>query len=340
MRATTRMASSADRREVMVDPQTVDVRLALGTPHGNEALRMTCPAYIHQARIGQEDSKQSLAVYRDNLQCYGCNWHVSRRYAALAFVLGYWDGLTGEHAGVMRAKERLAEFTSNRPAPSNPVREPYVPEIDPYAADAFHMFLLSSHMRGRLAWLRWSRGLTLETIRRFKFGHSSTHFTLPIYDAVGKLSTIRYRADTQFIDEYDKDYRKYTGTYGHNNPILYPLHLFGGKSFIKELVLTEGEYDAAVANQFGMPALTVTNGSGQVPRIFEMLCSQLPCLIVGRFILAFDQDGSGNDASSKLATILEECGQEWVRARWPHGKDLCEFFAKGGGVREIWYDGN
>src|SRR5229473_3322723 len=112
-----------------INPELVDVRLALGTPQGNQALRMTCPAHIHRARIGQEDSKQSLAVYQSTCHCFGCGYHIARRFAALAFVLNYWDGLTGEHAGVLRAKERLAEFTSNRPAPSNPVREPYVPEI-------------------------------------------------------------------------------------------------------------------------------------------------------------------------------------------------------------------
>ncbi len=332
------MASSADRREVMVDPQTVDVRLALGTPHGNEALRMTCPAYIHQARIGQEDSKQSLAVYRDNLQCYGCGWHVSRRYAALAFVLGYWDGLTGEHAGVLRAKERLAEFTSNRPAPSNPVREPYVPGIDPYAADAFHMFLLSHHMRDRLAWLQWSRGWTLDTIKKYRVGHSGTHFTFPVHDLSGALVTIRYRLDEKYGDINAPDSRKYEGTWGRNQPVLYPLHVLSGITRLRELWLVEGEADSISGNQAGDITLTVTNGSGQVPRMFEMICAKLPRLIVGRYVIATDADGAGNEAAYRLATVLCECGQSVVRARWSGAKDLTEFYAAGNSRGKIWYE--
>src|SRR6266487_3510786 len=124
----------------MLDPTTIDIRLAVGQPDGERPIMLTCPR--HRERIGSEDDRGSLAVYRSQFHCYGCQWHTSKRYASLAFLLGAWDGRgreDGPHAteAVRSIKPRLKEFVSGMPGK----QAGYVPPLDPYQAESFHRYL-------------------------------------------------------------------------------------------------------------------------------------------------------------------------------------------------------
>ena len=315
--------------------ESIDIRLAIGEPVGESPLRMTCPAHIHKARIGQEDKKQSLAIYRDGLHCFGCNWHVKRRYAALAFLLGYWNGLGEESkSAIYRVRQRLGDFVGA----AKKEAQPHVPPLDPYVPEAFHQFLLGP-MSSRLEYLQLERGLDYGTICMFKLGHTGTHFSFPVYDQYVRLFTIRYRSDDRFSDKSRQDYRKYEGTWGRNQPILYPLNTLDGATHLNELWIVEGEFDAISSNQAGNITLTITNGATNLVKLYSMFRAIYPAIAVNRFVLAGDQDGAGDKAMLDLKQVLDDAGERSVRARWSKVKDLNEYYSLGGGRKGIWYEG-
>ena len=323
----------------MVDPLEVDIRTAIGRPSGNNTpIKMTCP--LHKERIGVEDDRASLAVYRANCHCFGCSYHITRRYASLAFLLGEWDGRGDENStkvreAVKRIKKRLPEFVSGKD------KEPVSwtpPPVSPYTVEAFHQYMLR-YAEGRMVdELMKKRGLTLETIREYKLGYTGTHFTLPVFGLDGSVQTIRYRADDRVLNPDDSDYRKYEGTWGHNSPVLYALPTLRGISSLDELWVVEGEFDQLASNQAGNATVTVTNGATNVSKLPEMVGEQLPRLRVNRWIVAVDQDQAGELAASQVIAVLDARSQKSVRARWSHGKDLTEYYAGGGSRGRISYE--
>src|SRR5258707_47364 len=228
------------------DPRQVDIRLAVGRPSGENPIKILCPLH--------PDRNPSLCVYRGNLNCLGCGFHVSRRYASLAFLLGYWDGHGDENSDVVRQAVRHIDLKSyvGRGIMKQATR--VIPPLDPYAADSFHQYLLRY---GPIDRLRRERGLTMETIKRFKLGDAGTHWTLPIYCLNGVLQTIQYRADDRVVDAE----RKYDGLYGHNSPALYFLPLLHNLSRIDELWVVEGLFDEVASSQAGSVTLTIDRKS-------------------------------------------------------------------------------
>lgn len=324
-----------------IKPEEVDVRLAVGEPIGSQPIKMTCPSHIHRARIGQDDEKGSLAVYRSNVHCFGCGFHIRRRYAAIAFLLGLWDGVGDEESfevgyRVREAKKRLPEFINKRRMQERqPEPEPFTPYIDL----AFHQYLLACKQDRLVDELMTKRGLTIETVKERRLGHTGTHFTIPVYTVEGSLVTIRYRADEAVCDTNSSDYRKYEGTWRRNDPVLFPLPVLRGVRAVEELWIVEGEFDAIVSNQEGNATLTVTNGANALVNIVGMVLFGLPQLDVNRFVVATDQDGAGDAAASAVLSILSDLGMDGVRARWRNAKDLTEFYSFGGSKKGIWYEG-
>jgi hypothetical protein len=319
----------------MVVYDEIDIRLAVGEPQGDGPIKTICP--VHEERLGEEDDTGSLAIYRDgHIHCFGCFFHLRRRYSSLAFLLGEWDGRGSENgpeasAAVRRIKARLPEFVNGRSNQSQFVPPP----PDPYAVEAFHHYLL--RRPDRLRELRRMRGLTLETIQAFRLGYTGTHFTIPVPSVAGGIYTIRYRTDDSIADRNEPGYRKYEGSWGRNLPMVYPLSVLGGIHAVEELWITEGEFDALVNNQAGNMTLTVTNGSGSLARLPEMLFDQFPNLTVNRVVIATDLDAAGEEAAEKLSVGFAAYGVPSVRARWSPGKDLGEYYASGGSREEIMY---
>lgn len=324
-----------------VKPEEVDVRLVLGEPIGEQPFKVNCPVRIHKARIGQEDDKSSMAVYRGNIHCFGCGFHIRRRYASIAFLLGLWDGIGDEDSllvgeKVKEAKKQLPGFINRR---RQQERLPEPEPLDPYMDLAFHQFLLRCKPDRLMDELMTKRGLTLGTIKERRIGHTGTHFTIPVYSVDGRLVTIRYRADEAVCDIHAPDYRKYEGTWRRNDPVLYPLPVLRGIHALEELWIVEGEFDAIASNQEGAITLTVTNGAGSISKIVELILFGLPQLSIKRFVVATDQDGAGDAAAASVLSILSDLGLSGVRARWRDAKDLNEFYAVGNSRKGIWYEG-
>jgi DNA primase len=312
----------------MVNFIDVDIRLAVGRPVGEMPIMIKCP--FHQ------DSTASLAVYRSNIHCFGCEYHLYRRYSSLAFLVGLWDGVGDENSEVVGrmvglVKDRLGEFIGD----GSPIRSS-VPPINPYLADSFHQYMLKYAEGSMVDELMFKRGLTYETIKEAKLGYDGSRFTIPVYDLDGSLYTIRYRADDEAGRVDGQAHKKYAGTRGRNTSRLYSLPNLRGLHEVEEVWVTEGEFDSLATRQEGKVAVTVTNGATSCWQAPEMACAI--GLVPRRWVVALDQDAAGEAASEKLMTDLITRGQSAVRARWDKYKDIGELLAAGESIREVRYE--
>jgi len=106
-------------------------------------------------------------------------------------------------------------------------------------------------------YLTEQRGLTTETVRNRKIGYDQTKraYTIPIYDAAGRLANVRYyKPKTPRMKRAGR-----WGVTGHNERRLYPVDVMESAT---SLVICAGEWDTLLLNQHGIPAVTSTGGEG------------------------------------------------------------------------------
>lgn len=321
----------------MVDcfnPELVDIRLAVvaAPSERGDAVMILCPF-----RNRHKDRTASLAVYAANVHCFGCGFHLSRRYESLAFVLGLWNGKgDGKRAAIMAGS--VAHLFVSRPI----VREEKT--LQPLNnSDALpYRIHLWSVRPDRLVYLCDWRGLSRTTVDRARIGYDVCRFVLPVYDAAGNLLTFRYRYDDTALDNIEK---KYTGMAGRNQTYLYPaweLSKLAEKGMIDDLWVVEGEFDVWPLLERGISAVTLTNGAQQVYKVLEIIRSSLgrsANQVCRRVVLATDQDGPGNAAAQELSLVCDRAGLPWTRASWGTGKDITEYLRGGGRMEDITYAG-
>jgi DNA primase len=265
------------------------------------------------------DRHPSLNVYPDHLHCYGkCGLHLSGE-AALRYLLKQEDvdvaHYTNEALDAYR--QRAAEEAKRTPLPEA-------------LAVAYHKLLLNMRVE-RLEWLH-ARGLTDETIHVHALGHDGFRFTIPVYDADGNLVTIRLRRD----DEYGLHRPKYMGMAGRNGLYLFPEDVLSREENhdFDSLIVCEGELDALRLWQDDLPAVTVTNGAGQIAKLPALVKQAFPWVTELQF--ATDQDEAGCEAARLGMAEARTLGFETGRVVWPleEGKDVTEFYARGHSYRD------
>lgn len=303
----------------------LDLRLAVAETVWNDTpVKIKCPNPAHQ------DPTASLAVYSDHLHCYGCGWHRNDWDESLALLTG---------KTVAEAREIAPQFDSKRldgyrvrlaEAPRNPMPIQY--------AEMYHRVLMSS-MSDRLDWL-FERGLYLDTLEEHLIGHTGTHFTIPVFDKNRMLLTIRFRKDGAIVaGEYERwDGRmvavpKYQGWTGRNGVYLYGEHWLEGA---EEAWVCEGELDALLLHQCGLPAVSATNGARQAFRVPSMLYQLFPA--VALVVACTDTDRAGEEAAVQVIQEAHGLGMRTFRALWWEGKDVTEALSKGEriGKREVY----
>lgn len=299
-------------------PETVDIRLALtNTPPANGgAVMMRCP--FKEKHI---DNTYSLAVYPGNVHCHGCGFHLARRYESLAFVLGLWDG-RGDGTDAARVGADVAHLFVGRPIGQEQDLQPLNNSI----ALPYRIHLWGDRPDRLAHFMEW-RGVSEETVDRFRIGYDVCgRYVLPVYSACHQLQTLRYR-----IDDFECDL-KYVGMTGRNKTYLYPAWILQERlamGAVTDLWIVEGELDTLPLWERGIPAITVTNGAGQVPNILALIQAEFGKCYT-RIVIATDQDEAGNMAARRLGL--------GVRAVWGSGKDITEYLRGGGRMEEITYE--
>ncbi len=325
-----------------LDLKTVDIRRAVlrpneDLPYGTKPVMRKCPNHA--------DDAASLAIFVDGLKCFGCDFQITKRMEALAWILKLpgWEEAIKVAGQYVRLPETERQIQK---AATRTARLPTLLEVGIYER------LLYGLCSERLRWLL-ERGLTLATIRRARFGHTGSAFVIPLFDGEGKLVTLRYRNDDLYgkveaaYDDEEKPNKisKYRGWKGHNNAYLYPLWRFENDRR-NYMVLVEGELDALLLWQHGVPALTATNGASQQSVILKLLAT-----FFGRtehaatrrpkptqVVICGDRDAPGILAARKL---FEEASAEYDEVLWLQwplalGKDITEVMQKGNSFDEVY----
>lgn len=178
-----------------------------------------------------------------------------------------------------------------------------------------------------LAALKKKRGLTSFTIRKYQIGWDGKTYTIPIRDMYGEIVNVRkYDINVGSGD----DRRKIWSVAGMGTPTLFPVDQLDYEA----ILVCEGEFDALVAIQNGIPAVTRT-GAADVWR------QEWSHLFKGkRVFICHDMDAKGQDANNKIMAALRGKAKSTTIIELPyqvtdkHGKDLTDFFVEDGHTKE------
>jgi hypothetical protein len=112
--------------------------------------------------------------------------------------------------------------------------------------------LLSSSSNLKL--MREKRGLTMQTLEKFGIGFHEGRFTIPVRDAQGRLVNVRrYKPNATEPKDKMMSWSRGTGSRRLFLPDVLEHH--------DEVVLVEGEMDAIIGQQYGLPTLSHTAGA-------------------------------------------------------------------------------
>lgn len=165
------------------------------------------------------------------------------------------------------------------------------------------------------------RGLSEETIKDFCIGHDGHRYTLPVLDEAGKLVNIR-RYDPHAKNAKDKMVSWGAG-WGQVR-IFHPALL---KDYDDEVIITEGELDFLVAQQYGLPAITHTAGA----MTFKPEWAEL---FKGKDVfIAYDEDDTGTKGAIKAAQLLRSYANAVYIMKLGTGEkggDVTDYFVKMG----------
>lgn len=288
----------------------LDLRLVVDeTASGSGPVKVRCVNPSH------DDPQASMAVYPDNLHCFGCGFHRNDWDECLSLLLGVTKAEAQDVADRYSSEHLTSKAQYADPTPLPLAR-----------AEMYNRFM-REHVTHRMSWYL-QRGLTQETINRELLGHDGCRFTIPVYNVRGELVTIRFRRDDMKMPEWwDEDdgkrthNPKYSGLKGRNGLYLYGAHWLSQKDSDFAIV-TEGELDALLLRQQGLPGCSATNGARQAGALVHLLSEVRPLL--RRVIVATDQDGPGQEAAVQVATNASSLGLGVIRWSWLGGKDVTE----------------
>lgn len=313
----------------MADLSKLDIRLAVtDSPVGDTAEMLKCTQH--------QDDAESLAVYRDGLHCFGCGFHLATLTGLAYLLYGAWD-----KAAMTRALQVHEKYTAQS-LDAYRERVTVNTKTDPLhrsLASAYASLLWNTRHQ-RIEYLL-ERGLGGETIRQFCLGHDGTRFVIPIYDKDHRLLTFRFRRDDLYGTSYFDARRgaevslpKYSGLRGRNGLYLYPEDEIA-ETEPDYLVVVEGELDAIRLWQEGIPAVSTTNGAGNVHRIPAMLRATFPQ--INRLFIATDADVPGLDAQWQTKQAAKELGFTVSELGWSaeRGKDITEYLLNGHSLEDI-----
>lgn len=193
------------------------------------------------------------------------------------------------------------------------VKPPAPPEALPTPAAINGWCEQLANDREAMKYLRVRRGLVEATVRNYYVGHDGERFTLPVYDA-GKIVGLR-----RYLPDAAPDVAKMKGLRGRTAKQLYPdLPPTGW------ILLCEGEWDALVARQHGLPSVTSTAGVAGWEETWDEKFR-------GRNIaIAYDCQGVSRDEAAKRAQALAKAAGavRVVDLGLANKEDLTDWFVK------------
>lgn len=262
----------------------------------------------------------------------------TKRSASINFDLGKWKCHgCGEGGSIKRLVEEMnggpgrdPDFVpANLPFSEADVKPRRTKKTDELPTEGsihgWHSALMSN--REALATLQEARGLNVKTITDYQIGYESGQgvYTIPIRDYDGNLVNVR------FYDMNPKDdRRKIWGVTGHNDVALYPAAQIDNDT----LVICEGEWDALLTIQNGIPAITRTGSSDTWNRKWNERFREK------KIYLCQDMDEAGQRGNAKIKSQLRKLARvKTISLPYPitekHGKDLTDYWLEGHSVEDF-----
>jgi hypothetical protein len=169
-----------------------------------------------------------------------------------------------------------------------------------------------------LRYLTEERGLTLETVETYELGYSGDRraIVIPIRDAAGQLHSAKFRS----LDPDAPNGKKKRGL--ARPAALYPVRVLTGQAWPDFVVLCEGEFDALLSNQNGIPAVTSTSGTGGWQTHPEWAQ-----LFAGWEVAVIYDAGSEPQAAMRAAALCQAGAEAWaVALHLGEGEDISDWF--------------
>lgn len=159
------------------------------------------------------------------------------------------------------------------------------------------------------------RGLSSDYIERYHLGWTGAGYegrytnciSIPYLTGTGELRGVRFR-------RLDDGQPKYLHIKSHKG------HLFNvGSVKHHRVYLTEGEFDALILEQMGLPAVGVPGA--------EAFKQEWKWLFVGNDVrIIFDADDAGKQAAGQLNRLLRGVAEETQVVRLPEGEDVSSLY--------------
>jgi len=215
--------------------------------------------------------------------------------ASFNFNRNIWKCFHCERGGtvIRLVRQMLKEESGPAPVIDIKTRKPVLPTEQNLIN--WHKVLRAPANIGAFRLLRDRRGLTVETMQRFKIGYSTTHkrYTIPVYDRDGKtlLAVKLYRPTAK------RPVPKMTFLSEDNN-----VSLFNARALDEndDIVLCEGEMDCILLAQNGIPAVTHTAGAGAFQPGWAKEFKEKNMYIIP------DDDKAGAEGAIRTAKMLSE----------------------------------
>ena len=197
--------------------------------------KIRCPNPLH------DDSSPSCAVYDNGLFCYSLCGKISP---------GQYEEWTGETFGDLRSRVSVQHHQHRTTRRSNVAG----------SVAYWHETLMRGPRSSRKEWY-YSRGFTERALLRWRFGHTGTHFSIPLWNA-DRLLGYKLRRDDEYCDPGDV---KYKNQYGLGRVLIRP------NPSGTPTVIVEGELDVYLLSLWGLDATTLSTGSGTLVYLSEYL---------------------------------------------------------------------
>jgi len=198
------------------------------------------------------------------------------------------------------------------PPPTSPAATAQLPTEA--RIDDFVQRLLSNAQR--LAVMRDERGLTRKTIETFKLGWDGRRYTIPVYDEDGYLVNVR-RYDPHAKDAKNK-MRSWSRGSGSRR-----LFLPWVVDESETVIIVEGEMDAVIGQQYGLPTMAHTGGALSWDNRWNDTFQDK------KVFVCYDCDDAGRRGARKVASALKQFAREVHVITLPlteKGADLTDYF--------------
>lgn len=245
---------------------------------------------------------------------------------------GVWNCLKGNHGGsiralaadlkrergwdirseAMKARHEDPEFSEKRARALNAAKKSTsLPTAEQIAV--WHRRLLASERP--LGNLMNERGFSRETIVEYDIGWDGSRYQIPVYDEDGELVNVRryqmHASDAKY---------KMLNFAGHGEARIYGLQVLADND---RIVLSEGEPDMILNNQYGIPTVTHTAGA-------KTFRAQWGPLFQGKVVfICYDNDETGKLGAAKAKAIIKPYAEAVYTIFVPidaRGADITDFY--------------